>query len=146
MRRAPTTTWPPPPEASSPPRDRFRLLEQVALHHESLLRRRHAELFPGVDLVVPPSSAAPVPQVEDWLATCAGLRDALRFAVDAERAARGVYLDAAATATDTTGHNMFRYLADAHARHHMELEAEYDLILRYPHAYDDPQAPWRPEG
>jgi hypothetical protein len=28
----------------------------------------------------------------------------------------------------------------------MELEAEYDMVLRYPHAYDDPQAPWRPES
>jgi hypothetical protein len=40
---------------------------------------------------------------------------------------------------------MYRYLAEVHARHHMELEAEYDLVLRYPHAFDDPQAPWRHE-
>jgi len=28
----------------------------------------------------------------------------------------------------------------------MVLEAEYDTVLRYPHAFDDPQAPWRPEA
>jgi len=126
-------------------RDRFQLLVQESRQHEALLRARHADLAPGVALAVPPP-LAPASPAAGGAEPCEGLRGALRFAADGERRAREFYLDAAATAVDLTGHNMFRYLADAHARHHAELEAEYDLILRYPHAYDDPQAPWRPEG
>ncbi|MEK6986960.1 MAG: ferritin family protein [Candidatus Thermoplasmatota archaeon] len=126
-------------------RDRFQLLVQESRQHEALLRARHADLAPGVAVAVPPPLAS-APQAAGGSDAGEGLRGALRYAADAERRSREFYLDAAATAADLTGHNMFRYLADAHARHHAELEAEYDLILRYPHAYDDPQAPWRPEG
>jgi rubrerythrin len=126
--------------------ERFRLLEKEARHHEAMLRARHAELAPGVDLVVPRSSGeVPVPQVGS-VPACEGLRAALRYAVDAAQRAREFYLEAAGAATDLTGRAMLRYLADVYARHRMELESEYDLVVRYPHAYDDPESPWRPEA
>jgi rubrerythrin len=126
-------------------RDRFRLLEREAQQHEAMLRRRYQELFPDVELVLPPpTAAAPVPR-SDGGDQCEGLKGALRFAVDALRRSREFYLEAASGTADPTGQAMFRYLADEHARQQMVLEAEYDTVLRYPHAFDDPQAPWRPE-
>ncbi len=125
-------------------RDRFHLLECEAGQHEAMLRRRYRELFPDVELVVPPPAAAPGAAAAG-VAPGEGLKAVLRYAVEAVRRAREFYLEAAGSTTDLTAQAMFRYLADQHARHQMALEAEYDTVLRYPHAYDDPQAPWRPE-
>jgi rubrerythrin len=124
-------------------RERFQLLEREAHQHEEALRRRYADLFPEVPLVVPPP-AADAPRAAG-AGGCPDLKSTLRFAVEAERRAREFYLDASAATADLTAQAMFRYLADQHARHQMALEAEYDTVLRYPHAFDDPQAPWRPE-
>lgn len=126
-------------------RDRFHVLERDVQQHEALLRRRYQELFPDVELVVPPSAAEAPPSPRETGEQCEGLKGALRFAVEAERLAREFYLEASGATSDLTGQAMFRYLADEHARHQMVLEAEYDTVLRYPHAFDDPQAPWRPE-
>jgi rubrerythrin len=125
------------------PRERFALLANEARQHEALLRRRHAELFPDVDLALPPSMA-PVPRVEG-AHRYGGLREALRLAADAEWQARDFFLDAAALASDLSGQAMFRYLAGVHAQHHMQLASQYELVLQYPHAYDDQEAPWRTE-
>jgi rubrerythrin len=126
-------------------RDRFRLLEHEAQQHESLLRRRYQELFPDVPLVAPPAAEESAPAPSGGHHECEGLKGALRYAIETERRAREFYLDASAATSDLTGQAMFRYLADQHARHQMVLDAEYDTVLRYPHAFDDPQAPWRPE-
>jgi rubrerythrin len=123
-------------------RERFQHLATEARLHEALLRRRYAALFPDVDLVVPPSMA-PVPRPAG---PCGGgLREALRLASEAEWQARVFFLDAAAQASDLSGQAMFRYLAGVHARRHMQLASEYELVLQYPHAYDDQDTPWRPE-
>jgi rubrerythrin len=127
-------------------RDRFRLLEREAQHHEAMLRRRYRELFPDVELALPPAQNLTTAPRAEAGEQCEGLRGALRFAVEAERRAREFYLEAAGGTPDPTGQAMFRYLADEHARQQMVLEAEYDTVLRYPHAFDDPQAPWRPES
>jgi rubrerythrin len=124
--------------------DRFVLLARESAHQEQLLRDRYDALFPGVPLLVPPS-VAPPPGFATGPNPCDGLRAALRFAADGERQAREFYLDAAKAATELTGQAMFRYLAEVHARHQAELEAEYAVILQYPHAFDDVPAPWRPE-
>jgi rubrerythrin len=124
-------------------RDRFLLLQREAQQHETMLRGRYDEWFPDVKLAVPPSAAAPVLAVAGGHGE--GLKGALGFAVEAERRAREFYMAAAGATSDPTGQNMFRYLADVHGRHQMMLESEYDTVLRYPHAFDDPQAPWRPE-
>jgi len=127
-------------------RERFRLLEREAEQHEAMLRRRYQELFPDVDLALPPPLAvAPAARAGPG-EPCEGLRGVLRFAVEAVRRAREFYLEAAGGTPDPTGQAMFHYLADEHARQQMVLEAEYDTVLRYPHAFDDPQAPWRPEA
>jgi len=124
--------------------DRFLLLARESAQQEQLLRDRYDGLFPGVPLVVPPP-VAPPPGLLTGSDPCDGVRAALRFAADAERQAREFYLDAANAAADLTGQAMFRYLAEIHARHQSELEAEYAVILQFPHAFDDVQAPWRPE-
>ena len=124
-------------------RDRFLLLQREAQQHETLLRGRYAQLFPDVKLAVP--SAAAVPAPAGAVGSGEGLKGALGFAVEAERRAREFFMEAAGATADPTGQSMFRYLADVHGRHQMTLESEYDTVLRYPHAFDDPQAPWRPE-
>jgi rubrerythrin len=124
--------------------DRFVLLTRESAQQERLLRDRYDMLFPGVPLLVPPS-VAPPPGRSTGPGPGDGLRAALRFAADAERQAREFYLDAANAATELTGQAMFRYLAEVHARHQSELEAEYAVILQYPRAFDDVPAPWRPE-
>jgi len=125
-------------------RDRFLLLEQEARRHETLLRQRYAEMASGAELRVPRASIAPAPETGQVTAG-AGIREAVRCAAEAEERAREFYLDAAAAAEDPTARDMLRYLADVHARRHMELESEYELVVRYPHAYDDHPSPWRPE-
>jgi rubrerythrin len=126
-------------------RERFRLLESEAQQHEAMLRRRYRELFPDVELAVPPPAAGVSRARAAAGVGCEGLKEVLRFAVEAERRSREFYVEASAGTADLTAQAMFRYLADQHARHQMALEAEYDTVLRYPHAFDDPQAPWRPE-
>jgi rubrerythrin len=126
-------------------RDRFLLLQREAQQHETMLRGRYDEWFPDVKLAVPPSAVAPVPAAVGAAGHGTGLKGALGFAVEAERRAREFYMEAAGATPDPTGQSMFRYLADVHGRHQMMLESEYDTVLRYPHAFDDPQAPWRPE-
>jgi rubrerythrin len=126
-------------------RDRFCLLEREVEQHAALLRRKYQELFPDVPLVVPPAPAESAPLPAMPREGCESLKGALRFAIDTERRARESYLEASTATSELTGQSMFRYLADQHARHQMVLEAEYDTVLRYPHAFDDPQAPWRPE-
>jgi rubrerythrin len=126
-------------------RDRFYLLEHEAAQHEALLRRKYQELFPDVALVVPPAAPEAAPARVGAGDACEGLKGALRYAIEAERRAREFYLGAAAATVEITGQTMFRYLGDQHARHQILVEAEYDTVLRYPHAFDDPQAPWRPE-
>lgn len=125
-------------------RDRFRLLEREAAQHEALLRRKYRDLFPDVDLAVPPALEPAGARPPDG-ADCGGLKGVLRFAIELERRSREFYVEASAATSEPTGQAMFRYLADEHARHQIVLEAEFDTVLRYPHAYDDPQAPWRPE-
>lgn len=125
-------------------RDRFLLLEQEARRHETLLRRRYAEMASGAELRLPRASLAPAPEAASVDAG-AGIRGAVRCAADAEARAREFYLDAATAAEDPAAREMLRYLADVHARRHMELESEFELVVRYPHAYDDQAPPWRPE-
>jgi rubrerythrin len=125
-------------------RDRFLILEQEARRHEALLRRQYAEMASGAELRVPRASLAPAPEAAQ-VEPGAGIRGAVRCAADAEARARAFYLDTAAEAQDPAARDMLRYLADVHARRHMELESEYELVVRYPHAYDDHVAPWRPE-
>jgi len=130
--------------AGSLARDRFLLLEQESRRHEALLRRRYAEMASGAELRLPRASLAPAPEAAQ-VGAGAGIREAVRCAAEAEAVAREFYLDAAAVAEDATAREMLRYLADVHARRHMELESEYELVVRYPHAYDDQVSPWRPE-
>lgn len=124
--------------------DRFLLLEQEARRHEVLLRRQYSELASGAELRLPRTSLAPSPEGARVDAE-GGIRSAVRCAADAEARAREFYLDAAAAAEDPTARTMLRFLADVHSRRHMELESEYELVVRYPHAYDDQALPWRPE-
>jgi rubrerythrin len=130
--------------ANSLTRDRFLLLARESAQQEQLLRDRYAALFPSVPLAVPPS---PGPLPEPALAPDrnAGLRAALRFAADTERQAREFYLEASNEAADPTAQAMYRYLADVHGRRQAHIEAEYDVIVRYPFAFDDAPTPWRPE-
>ncbi len=126
-------------------RDRFLLLARESAQVEALLRNRHHEVFPDVELSLPPAS----PNLPDPMQAsdrCTGLKDAVRWAVDVEREAREEFEDAVPWADDWAAKEMFVYLADVHARRASDLEAEYDLIVRYPHAFDDEQAPWRPEA
>lgn len=123
-------------------KERFYLLAREAQHQERLLRYRYAALHPGATLTLPPPSdhvpdpaAAPNRRV--------ALRGALRAAADDERRLRDAYVDAHARAGDATDAALFRFLADVHARHVAEIEAGYDLVLRYPLVLHDAEVPWR---
>ena len=126
-------------------RDRFLLLARESAQVEGILRGRYASLCPDVALSLPPMS----PDLPDPMRASdrpTGLKQALRWAVDVEREARQEFMDAVPWADDWAAKEMFVYLADVHARRASDLEAEYDVIVRYPHAFDDEQAPWRPEA
>lgn len=125
-------------------RDRFLLLARESAQVEGLLRTRHADLFPDIELSLPPA-ATDLPDPESAQDRCSGLKEALRWAIDVERESREEFMEATPWADDWAAKEMFVYLADVHARRASDLEAEYDVIVRYPHAFDDVQAPWRPE-
>jgi rubrerythrin len=69
----------------------------------------------------------------------------LQLAIDEEKRSREFYLDCAETVKDLSGKRMFRFLADMEFSHQSLLNAEYELLEKYP-AYFEGQKPWEVES
>jgi hypothetical protein len=46
---------------------------------------------------------------------------------------------------DLSGKGMLKFLADMEYSHLMSLTAEYDMLVKYPHYYEDVGEPWHEE-
>ncbi len=123
-------------------KDRFLNLYQEEKRHQKMLEDKHRELFPDVELQIPPLGG-----VDSILVNATAglsLKDVLNIAIREERGSREFYLDCAATVADLSGKRMFRFLADMEFSHQMILAAELEIIEKYP-AYYEGAIKWQAE-
>ncbi len=125
-------------------RRRFETLADDERQQREQLEMQWKTLAPEVQLKLPPSR---LPRERLTRHQRAGLskEDVLELAIEAERAAREFYLQAARATNDLSGRAMFRYLADASYQHWMLLAQEKDMLIRYPNYGRPGKMPWRPE-
>lgn len=124
-------------------KDRFLNLYQEERRHQLLLEKKYKEMFPNIDLKIPPSQL-PKEIVDQYLSKDLSIKDVLKFAIDEERRLKEFYLDYAETDIDLSGKRMFRFLADLKFSHQMRLTAELELIEKYPAYYEGPTS-WEVE-
>ena len=125
-------------------KERFHLLAAEEEQHQVILGRKYNRLFPQVPLKMPqsllPPKAATAELRKDLI-----LRDVLDIAIQEERHSRDFYLDAASRIGDLSGKAMLKFLADMEYSHMMSLTAEYDMLVKYPHYYENVEEPWQEE-
>jgi rubrerythrin len=124
-------------------KDRFLNLYQEERRHQFLLEKKYQEMFPNVNLKIPPSQL-PKEIVDQSLSKNFTIKDVLKFAIDEERRLKEFYLDYAETDIDLSGKRMFRFLADLKFSHEMKLTAELEMIEKYPAYYGGAQS-WEAE-
>ncbi|RMG20267.1 MAG: hypothetical protein D6732_28790, partial [Methanobacteriota archaeon] len=121
-------------------KERFLNLAQEARRNQLLLEKKYQEMFPDVELKLPPSQL-PGKMLDVKQLKKMGLKDILQTAIDQIKQAKEFYLDCALEATDLSGKRMFRYLADMKFSHLMMLNSELEMIEKYPSYYEGP-TPW----
>jgi rubrerythrin len=125
-------------------RDKFLNMYHEERKHQALLEKMYKEMFPEVDLALPSSRLAK--DVEDSRARRKHtIKEILQLAIIEEKKSREFYLDCAGTVTDLSGKRMFRFLADMEFSHQALLNAELELLEKYP-AYFEGQKPWEVES
>lgn len=124
-------------------RDKFLNLYHEEKKHQTLLEKMYKEMFPEVDLVLP-ESKLPKTAADSRRRKKLGLKDVLLLAIDEEKKSREFYLDCAEIVSELSGKRMFRFLADMEFSHHALLNAELELLEKYP-AYFEGQQPWEAE-
>jgi rubrerythrin len=125
-------------------RERFLGLAAEEKKHQVLLERKYRVMFPHVQLRLPPSLLPPhaaSPALRKELS----IREILTIAIQEERHSRDFYLEAMRHIEDPDGKAMLHFLADWEYAHQVTLCAEYDMLLKYPHYYEDHAEPWREE-
>lgn len=125
-------------------KERFSLLAAEELQHQRILERKYAEMFPDVPLKLPPSQLPPSVRTTE-LRHDLSLCEALQLAIQEERRSRDFYLEAVPAVSDLSGKTMLKFMADMEYAHQMALTAEYDLLVKYPHYYEDVEEPWQEE-
>jgi rubrerythrin len=100
-------------------------------------------MFPCTDLQLP-ETQLPRDILDEKIAKSPGVKDVLTIAIDEVKKAKEFYLDCAETEADLSGKRMFRFLADMKFSHQMMLNAELELIEKYPSYYED-QSTWEVE-
>ncbi len=124
-------------------RERFLNLAQEERRHQLLLEKKYREMFPDVDLKIP-NSQLPREALDAQSLKGMSMKDLLRIAIDQVKRTKEFYLDCAQDATDLSGKRMFRFLADMKYSHLMLLNAELEMIEKYPSYYEGPSV-WEPE-
>jgi rubrerythrin len=125
-------------------KERFHLLVAEEQQHEALLTRKYNELYPEVPIALPPSQLPQAASTSE-LRKCLTLLEVLDLAIREERHSRDLYLEACSHMEDLTGKAMLKYLADMEYAHMMSLNAEYDMLVKYPNYYEGIAEPWREE-
>ncbi|MFN4112292.1 MAG: ferritin family protein [Ignavibacteria bacterium] len=118
-------------------RERFLNLMNEEKKHQSILIKMHKELFKEVELKIPPSQISR-DEILAKLYKPENIADVIKFAIEKERKSREFYLDAAEIVLDQSGKRMFRYLADVEFTHQIILNAELEMIEKYPAYFNHP--------
>jgi rubrerythrin len=125
-------------------KERFHLLVAEEQQHQNILEKKYYQLFPRVPLVLPQSSLPPSGATTD-LRKDLELLKVLDLAIQEERHSRDFYLEAAFHVEDPSGKAMLKFLADMEYSHFMSLNAEHDMLVKYPHYYEETAEPWQEE-
>jgi len=123
-------------------KERFLNLYQEERRHQVLLEK-YREMFPDVDLQLP-ETQLPRDMLDKNIAKSPGIKDVLQIAIDEVKKAREFYLDCAEAEGDLSGKRMFRFLGDMKFSHQMMLNAELEVIEKYPSYYEG-QSAWEVE-
>ncbi|MCK6622755.1 MAG: ferritin family protein [Calditrichaceae bacterium] len=118
-------------------KERFLNLAQEEKRQQLLLEKKHREMFPEVELEIPPCQL-PREVLEKTPGKELTIQEVLKTALEEVRRAREFYLDCAETTGDLSGKRMFRFLADMKFSHQMMLTAELEMLEKYPAYYEGP--------
>jgi len=118
-------------------KERFLNLAQEEKRQQLLLEKKHREMFPEVELELPPCQL-PREVLEKTPGKELTLKEVLKTALEEAKRAREFYLDCAETTDDLSGKRMFRFLADMKFSHQMMLAAELEMLEKYPAYYEGP--------
>jgi rubrerythrin len=125
-------------------RDKFLNMYNEERKHQTLLQKMYKDMFPEADLALP-DSRLPKEVSDSKARRKRTIKDILQVAIDEEKKSREFYLDCAETVTDLSGKRMFRFLADMEFSHQALLNAELELLEKYP-SYFEGQKPWEVES
>ena len=121
-------------------KNRIMNLSYEARQHKQLLEAKYKEMFPNVDLIVPPSDFKQESIEEKNIS----IKSFLQLVINKHKKSREHYLDLAEAVTDLSGKRCLRFIADMKYSHQMVLTAELDMIEKYP-AYFDNEKIWDAE-
>ncbi|MEN8191178.1 MAG: ferritin family protein [Bacteroidota bacterium] len=115
------------------------------LYHEEkkqqkLLEKKYKEMFPNVELIVPPRDHDKKILLDRNLS----IKGILQHVIQGHKESREYYLDLAEAITDLSGKRCFRFIADMKFSHQMMLTAELEMIEKYP-AYFKSSEVWDAE-
>jgi rubrerythrin len=125
-------------------RQRIDLLAGEESQHRHILEQAYQERFPEIPLELP-HSWLPNPISCQALREMTPLKDILWCAIEEERRWHEFYLKSAEQTTDPGSKMMYRYLADSEFSHKTALNAEYEMVARYPRYSGQDIKPWKPE-
>ena len=125
-------------------KERFINMFHEAVRNQTLLEKEYAELFPDVELALPPSKISST-LIGEKTPLKLKIQDVLQLAVNLHKKAREFYLDMAESVTDLSGKRILRYLADMKFSHQMMLTAELEMIEKYPSYYNNEES-WDAES
>jgi rubrerythrin len=125
-------------------RQRIELLAREESRHRHILEQGYQERFPEIQLELP-HSRLPNPISCEAFRQMMPLKDILWWAVEEEHRWHELYLKCAEETTDPGGKMMYRFLADSEFSHHTALNAEYEMIARYPRYPEQDIEPWKPK-
>jgi len=117
-------------------KERFLNLSKEERKHQLIFEKKYAEMFPDVELVLP-LTQLPHKAIDPDLKKKLGIKDVILMAIDEEKRACEFYSNYAKNVKDLSGQRMFKLIADMEYQHQMILEAEYDIIKKYPNYYGD---------
>jgi len=117
-------------------KERFLNLSKEERKHQLIFENKYAEMFPEVELVLPPTQL-PHKVIDPDLKKKLSMKDVLLMAIEEEKRAVEFYGNYAKNVKDLSGQRMFKLIADMEYQHQMILEAEYEIFRKYPNYYGD---------
>jgi rubrerythrin len=117
-------------------KERFLNLSKEEKKHQLIFERKYSEMFPDVELVLPPTQL-PHRAVDPELKKKCSIKDVILMAIEEEKRACEFYGNFAKNVKDLSGQRMFKLISDMEYQHQMILEAEYEIFKKYPNYYGE---------